>query len=344
MAGRNRVKNLHIITSKGKRYFYHRKTRARIKGEPGTAEFYHQIAIEDAKVLNQKPIKNSLGALIEAYRKSPEYRSLAPRTKSDYDKIMHWMQTGKRKDTPLNGLKPSTITKIRDIAFKMHKRTFANYVVTCFSLLFNWGMQHDFIETNPAAKVKKLRKPTNEGPANRPWTQAERLAALDAAPQQLILPMALALYAGLRQGDVIKLPWTAYDGGSINFIQSKTGDPIWVPTGQVLKTIIDNTKRHSPIMCLTTKHTPWTASGFRASFFKLIRELEQANKVQPGLTFHGLRTTLATDIAEAGGSEKEMMAVLGHRTEAMASHYSRQANKKKLAKGAIERAELKNKK
>ena len=30
-----------------------------------------------------------------------------------------------------------------------------------------------------------------------------------------------------------------------------------------------------------------------------------------------------------------MMAVLGHRTEAMASHYSRQANRKKLAENAI---------
>ena len=65
-------------------------------------------------------------------------------------------------------------------------------------------------------------------------------------------------------------------------------------------------------------------------FFKHIRALKEQEKVQSGLTFHGLRTTLATDIAEAGGSEKEMMAVLGHRTEAMASHYSQPSEQEEI--------------
>nr|WP_321456104.1 tyrosine-type recombinase/integrase [uncultured Cohaesibacter sp.] len=335
MAGMNRVKNLHIITSKGKRYYYHRKTRARITAEPGTAEFYHQIAIEDAKLKKQKPIKGTLGGLIEAYRQSPDFRGLAPRTRSDYERVMLWMLEGKKKDTPLTSFKPSTITKIRDLAFEKHKRTFANYVVTLFSILFNWGMQYDFVENNPASKVKKIRRSSKEGTANRPWTVAERLAAFEIAPPQLILPMALALYAGLREGDVVRLTWAAYDGTSINFTQGKTGDMVWIPTGPVLKAIIDSTERKGTIMCLTTRVTSWTESGLRATFFKHIRTLKKQEKVQPGLTFHGLRTTLATDIAEAGGSEKEMMAVLGHRTEAMASHYSRNANRKKLAESAI---------
>jgi integrase len=39
------------------------------------------------------------------------------------------------------------------------------------------------------------------------------------------LPLLLALWTGQRQGDLLRLPWSAYDGEHIRLRQSKTGAP-----------------------------------------------------------------------------------------------------------------------
>jgi integrase len=84
-----------------------------------------------------------------------------------------------------------------------------------------------------------------------------------------------------------------------------------------------------------TKGRPYTESGFRTMFFGLIKRLRAAGLVGFGLSFQGLRTTAATALAEAGCSTQSIMAVTGHATEAMAAHYTRQANRKEQARAAV---------
>ena len=50
---------------------------------------------------------------------------------------------------------------------------------------------------------------------------------------------------------------------------------------------------------------------------------------------HGLRKTAARKIAEAGATEEQIRAVTGHTTSRMVAHYTKGANQRKLAKGAI---------
>jgi integrase len=79
----------------------------------------------------------------------------------------------------------------------------------------------------------------------------------------------------------------------------------------------------------------YTPSGFRAVFFRLFRQLEAERKVNHGLTFHGLRTTLATAIADADGDTRTIAAALSQATEAMAAHYARGADRRRRASQAI---------
>jgi len=48
---------------------------------------------------------------------------------------------------------------------------------------------------------------------------------------------------GQRQGDLLTLPWSAYDGQWIRLRQGKTGRRVNVPVTRRLRTILDNTKR-----------------------------------------------------------------------------------------------------
>ena len=46
---------------------------------------------------------------------------------------------------------------------------------------------------------------------------------LRTAPPYLRLAMLLAINTGQRQGDLLRLPWSAYDGTNIKLRQGKTG-------------------------------------------------------------------------------------------------------------------------
>ena len=74
---------------------------------------------------------------------------------------------------------------------------------------------------------------------------------------------------------------------------------------------------------------PWTASGFRASFFKRVRKLEKEGVLKPGCTFHGLRHTIGTFARDGEESEFRIAAAIGDKTTAMAAIYGRDADRLK---------------
>ena len=94
------------------------------------------------------------------------------------------------------------------------------------------------------------------------------------------------------------------------------------------------TKPAQTKLCLNSQGDPWTESGFRASLRTFLKMLERDQAIAPGLTFHGLRHTVATVLADAGVEEETIAAWLGQRTVEMARHYSRQARRSRQVHAA----------
>jgi integrase len=106
--------------------------------------------------------------------------------------------------------------------------------------------------------------------------------------------LLLALWTGQRQGDLLRLTWSAYDGKDIRLRQSKTGVRVRIPIGAPLKAALDKaakTKR-SPTILLTSEGRPWTPDGFRASWGKACDKARIA-----GVTFNDLQGTAVTRLA-----------------------------------------------
>ena len=61
----------------------------------------------------------------------------------------------------------------------------------------------------------------------------------------------------------------------------------------------------------------------------------QAAGLPQACVLHGLRKTAARMLAEAGCTDREIMAITGHRTTAMVSHYTKHADQKRRATAAI---------
>jgi integrase len=233
---------------------------------------------------------------------------------------------------------PAVFT-IRDKTLKTRKRRFANYVVQMLGIVFAWGRPRGAaleLRGNPAADVPLIARPKSAPIVNRPWTDAEVATVLEAASPALRLPIALGAYLGARQGDVLRLSWSAYDGrGGFTFTQGKTGAPLWLPAHSDLRRLLDTARRESPIIVLGVRGKPFTSNGFQREFFKLIRRLEAAGKVGKGLTFHGLRHTVGKRLADAGCDTRDIQAWLGHKTAAMAEHYAKEADQARRVRGVV---------
>jgi integrase len=78
----------------------------------------------------------------------------------------------------------------------------------------------------------------------------------------------LALWTGQRQGDLLRLPWSAYDGKFIRLRQSKTGRRVTIPVSKRLKAILDDANRISTQILTNANGRPWTSDGFRTSWGK----------------------------------------------------------------------------
>src|SRR6185437_578978 len=328
-------------------YYRHRKSGQLIKSDPGSAAFVREVAAIEDRMKRSEPRDGSLEALIKDYRASPEFTKLATRTKSDYIRVFEWIQPV--ADIGANELDSGSIYAFRDDALERRGRRFANYVVQVLRLTLDWGRKRNKVEKNVAAGIELLERPKHMPKANRAWSDAERETVLSEAPLELLKVIAIGMFAGLREGDAIRLLKEDCDGKIIRFVTRKTGQAVEIPAHYRLREILARTAE-PPKRARKLEHLArtiavnrwgrsWTESGFRASFFKMIGRLEREGKVGSGLTFHGLRHTVGKLVIEAGGSIQDVAAILGQKSEAMAKHYSKEADNRRRVQGVVRKLE-----
>jgi integrase len=172
------------------------------------------------------------------------------------------------------------------------------------ALILSFGMDRGLIAANPCARGGRLYRGNR---VDKIWTADDEAAFLKSALAHLHLPLLLALWTGQRQGDLLRLPWYAYDGARIRLRQSKTGTPVSFRAGAPLKAALDAAAKRSPIILTNSDGKPWSEGGFRASWRKA-----QAKAGITGVTFNDLRGTAVTRLALVGCTEAEIAAITGH--------------------------------
>jgi len=331
-----RVKGLKRYRAKGRWYAYHRKSGIRLKTEFGTGAFFAELAEIERKLKSEQALPGTLGLLLSAYRGAPVYANLAASTRRSYAHIMNLVKP--LQDMPLVELTPPFIAQLRDRIAENHGRRQANYVMAVISVACEYGREQGLLRDNPVKGVKRIRRPRGAPKANRPWTEEERRTVLAEVPKQLRVPIALAMFTGLRKGDVLSLTKSAIKDGQIWRRIGKTGQEISVPIHPDLADLLASAPRHDAVtIAATTNGTPWTESGFNSTFIKAITKLSRNGRVGLGLTFHGLRHTVGTLLIEAGYDIDTVRRWLGQKTLAMAIHYSESADTSKRMLGVMKK-------
>ncbi len=306
---RVRLRGINAVTKKladgrAVTYWYVWKGGPRLVGEPGTPEF---IASYNAAVAQRRPAQAGtlLGILID-YQRSAEFLSLAEYTRRDYKKLIKAIEA-EFADFPLAALADKR-TRGEFLAWRdrlsVHSRRQADYAIAVLARVLAWALDRGLVEVNPAARANKLYRSKR---VDNVWTADDEKAFLAKAPEHLRRAITLALWTGQRQGDLLRLPWSAYDGERIRLKQRKTGARVTLPVGAPLKAVLDTTKRQAVTVLTTEAGTSWTESGFRASWRTACKRAGIT-----GLTFHDLRGTAVTRLALAGCSEAEIATITGH--------------------------------
>jgi integrase len=302
--GINRVRK-RLADGRTVTYYYAWKGGPALPGAPGSPEFV--AAYNDAVARKVAPPRGFLLSIMQSYQASPDFQDLADSTRRSYVPLIKRIEKA-FGDFPLAALTDRRTRGVfmawRDrVAIESGRRQ-ADYAWTVLARVISWGLDRGLVAANPCERGGRLYRASR---SDRIWTDADEATFLAKAPKHLHLPLILALWTGQRQGDLLRLPWSAYDGGHIRLRQGKTGARVVIPVGAPLKAALDATPKRSTLILTSTDNMPWTSDGFRSSWRKACAVAGITR-----LTFHDLRGTAVTRLAIAGCTEAEIAAITGH--------------------------------
>lgn len=299
------LKGIHTVRSGGKVYVYAWRGGPRIKAAPGTPEFmaeYNRVVAG-----REAPSVGTMFGLIAAFKASSEFTTRAEKTRRDYLRYLTLIEERFGR-MPLAALQHpmarGEFKRWRD-EFAAKPRT-ADYAWTVLARVLSVAKDNGTIEKNVCERGGRLYEADR---TEKVWRASDIEAFVAVASPPLSLALLMALWTGQREGDLLRLPWSAYDGKVIRLRQSKTGQAVRIPCGQVLRETLDALPRKSafgPIL-LNTREKAWTSDGFRTSWGKACGRAGIED-----LTFHDLRGTAVTRLAVAGCSNAQIASFTGH--------------------------------
>lgn len=333
-------------------YFWRGKghPKVRIREEIGTPAFrrrYDELlaggdaAAPKRAALDRAARPGTFRWLCVGYFGSAEFRGLDPRTqvvrRGVIERILvEPISPGAAEtfaEVPLPHFTPRAVRAIRDR--KADKPEAANARVKAIRQVFAWGLEAepDAVTANPGRDVAYLKGKTG---GFAPWSVADvrQYEAAHAVGTKARLALALLLYTGQRRSDVILFGRQHVADGWLRFTQYKNRNhapvSLQIPVHPALAAVIAATPSEHMTFLTTEFGKPFTAAGFGNWFRKRCDEAGLK-----GRSAHGLRKAAAALLAEGGASEREIMAVTGHRTSKEVDRYTRSARQKRLAGRAM---------
>lgn len=286
--------------------YYYRKTGVRLAGEPGTPEFVKSYQ-EAARAPARPGEAGTLAGLIRQYCASQQWARLADSTR-EIGRLNLRAVEDKWGATPLahaqNPKSRAVFLRWHDKLAEAHPRA-ADNKLAALQRVLSWGLDRGLIDHNPLASFNRAYR---SGRAELIWLP-DHVAAFEAvATPEITLALLLALHTGQRQGDLLRLPWSAYDGRAITLTQGKTRRRVYIPATRALREALAATPRRATTVLTKPDGASWT----KDAFYNAWRAAFLASGIGADLHFHDLRGTAVTMLSEAGCTVPEIATITGH--------------------------------
>lgn len=266
------------------------------------------------------PVAGTLGPLIRRWagiegelEGAPEFENLAYRTKKDLRRHLKVVEADLGA-LPLVALKSDGARKELIEWRNRYAETprTADHYASALSQLLAWARDQGETSADPMREWPWIYRVDR---SEIIWTAAEIETVCQAAEGEPELQRAIlmAAYSGLRQSDLIALPWSSIDraAGRITRRTKKRRRRVAdVPLTPELLRVIDATPEVGPIV-LTKDGAPWKASTLqkrwrlaRATAIEILPSIE-------GKRWHDLRGAFATLLVRSGTPDDDLDRIMG---------------------------------
>ncbi|WP_206523238.1 MULTISPECIES: tyrosine-type recombinase/integrase [unclassified Mesorhizobium] len=303
-----------------------------LPGEYGSIEFRkaYEAALHGSRAAAM-PSRHQYGTfdwLIEHYKRSPKWKKLRPISQynlgKDFDRFSK--AYGKRRVATLRTEHVEAI-----IGKKADTPSAANHLLKLLRRLCRFAMRKKLIAVDPTLDVERYA----ENPDGfHTWTEDEisQFEAHHGVASKAVLALRLILNSGAARQDVVKLGRQSVRHGRIAYRRGKTGGDVDLPILEELEAVLALVPGDRLLFLTHTGDRPYKPTTFGNWFHDQCVDADL-----PHCSSHGLRKAGATRLGDAGASELEIMAFLGHRTPDEARTYVKKFNRKRLGDTAMEK-------
>jgi integrase len=203
-------------------------------------------------------------------------------------------------------------------------------ILKMLRVLIRHAIDIGWLKHDPSLGIKRPK--TKE---IRAWTDAELAKFEKRWPlgSKQRTAYALMLWFGAAHVDVHAMTWPQAEQAT--YTRNKSSVAVQTAIYSELEKTLAAAPRNHVAIITTEYGKPFTVNGFSGFMRDAIREAGLPLECKP----HGLRKTLGRILADAGCTAHEIMAALGHKTLAEAERYTREADRRRGGKSAVEKLE-----
>ena len=267
-----------------------------------------------------------LGALVEAWRKSPRRRDVSAELEEDYAReiarFVKWAGEGVEMAAVDDAMAERYAV---ELGRRVSGNTYNKHLVTLTAAWRAVGRAAG-VRGNPWADLPRKRKDTH---SRRSLTKEEVAKVLALAEGELRSLVLVGLWTGLRLGDACRLKWEAFKAdGSVEVRTAKTGAVVRLPAARLVAELGKRGEGYvMPGMAAAYGRDSSAVSKKITALFEqagiATRERRAGwHQSRPTASFHSLRHTFVTRCVEAGVPVAVVRELVGHTRETMTEHYT----------------------
>ena len=303
--------------------------RVRIKAAFGTPEFHAEYdAAKSGRLTNPKKSGGgTLAWLVERYRDSKAWSDLSLATRRQREHILRNVLAAAGAEF-IDAITRASIKagyeRRRDTPAQ------ARHFVNTMRALFHWALESDLVTDDPTAGIK-VRMPKRASDGFPMWTDDEIAKFQKRWPRgtRERVMFDIFLFTGLRRGDATRLGKQHVRNGVIEIDTEKTSTRVTLRILPELAATLAAGPTGDLAFIATADGGPLT----KESVGNYFRDACRAAGIKKSA--HGLRKAAATRAANAGATVAQLEAIFGWEGGRMAAHYTRAADRRRLAGEAI---------